>query len=132
MTHIPDSHKDIIEKAQVVILGTVGPNDEPQVTALWFHFDGETLRLSINDTRQKLKNLQLEPQASAFFIDTENPYRTIELRGTVTIEPDPDYDFASKVGEKYGGVDMRQMDKPGEVRSVVTLNVEKVHTFGDS
>lgn len=131
MTLIPDSHKDIIEKSQIVVLGTVGTQGEPQVTALWFHFDGETLRMSINNNRQKLKNMQREPRASAFFIDPENPYRTIELRGSVTIELDPDYVFASKVGEKYGGANLREMDKPGEKRSVVTLNVGKVHVFGE-
>lgn len=131
MSQIPETHKDLIEKSQVVVLGTAGPDGEPQVTALWFHFADGILRMSINNNRQKLKNLQRDPRASAFFIDPENPYRTIELRGSVTIEPDPDYVFASKVGEKYGGVDMRKMDKPGEVRSVITLNVEKIHTFGD-
>lgn len=131
MSQIPETHKDIIEKSQVVILGTAGPKGEPQATALWFYFEDDTLRMSINHNRQKLKNLQRDPRASAFFIDPENPYRTIELRGSVTIESDPDYVFASKVGEKYGGVDMRNMDKPGESRSVVTLEVEKVHTFGD-
>lgn len=131
MPQVPETHKDIIAKSQVVVLGTTGASGEPQVTALWFHFEDDILRMSINDNRQKAKNLRRDSRASAFFIDPENPYRTLELRGTVTVEPDPDYVFASKVGEKYGGVDMRQMDKPGEVRSVFTLNVEKVHAFGD-
>lgn len=131
MVQIPETHEDILEKSQIVTLGTIGPNGEPQVTALWFHFEDGTLRLSINNNRQKLKNMQRNPRVSAFFADPENPYRTIELRGSVSIEPDPEYLFASKVGEKYGGIDMRTMDKPGEVRSVVTVNIEKVHTFGE-
>lgn len=130
MTHIPDSHRDIIEKSQVVMLGTIAPKSGPQVTALWFYFDGDTLKMSLNDSRQKVKNLRLDPRASAFFIDPESPYRTIELRGTVSINPDPDYEFASKVGEKYNA-DMRQMDQPGETRSVVTLQIDRVLTFGE-
>lgn len=130
MNTIPESHKDILEKSQVVNLATTGPNGEPQVTALWFFMDDGVLRMSINDNRQKLKNLARDPRAAALFLDPENPYRTLELRGTVSIEPDPDYTFADKVGAKYGGANMREMDKPGETRSVVTLNVEKVHAFG--
>lgn len=130
MTTIPESHADIIEKNQVVTLGTIGPNGEPQVTALWFLMEDGVLRMSINDSRQKLKNLVRDPRASAFFLDPENPYRTLELRGTVSIEPDPDYAFGDKVGAKYGGADLREMDQPGQTRSVVTLNVEKVHVFG--
>lgn len=130
MSHIPESHRDIIEKSQIVMLGTLAPKSGPQVTALWFYFDGDTLRLSINDSRQKSKNLRHDPRASALFVDPENPYRTIELRGTVSIEPDSDYAFADKVGKKYNA-DMRKMDGPGESRSTVTLHVNKVHTFGE-
>ena len=129
MKTIPDSHIDIIEKSQVVTLGTIGPNGEPQVTALWFLMEDGVLRMSINDSRQKLKNLVRDPRASAFFLDPENPYRTVELRGTVNIEPDPDYTFGDRVGAKYGA-DLREMDQPGQTRSVVTLNIEKVHVFG--
>lgn len=130
MPQIPESHRDILEKSQVVILGTNGPKGEPQVTAMWFLLEGDTLRLSLNEARQKLKNMRRDPNVSAFFIDPENPYRTIELRGTVSIEPDPDYVFADKVGAKYGGADLREMDAPGQSRSVVTLSVEKIRTFG--
>lgn len=129
MNTIPESHRDIIENAPVAVLGTIGPHGEPQITALWFIYEDGVLRMSINTSRQKLKNLQRNPAASAFFIDMDAEQRTVELRGTVTLEPDPDYAFARKVGEKYGA-DMRQIDNPGESRMVVTLDVENVHTHG--
>lgn len=131
VSQIPDSHKDIVEKSQVAILGTNGPKGAPQLTATWFLFDGDTLRISLNNNRQKLKNLQKDPRASAFFIDPENPYRTLELRGSVEIEADPDYAFADNVGAKYGGANLREMDQPGETRSTVTFKVEKVLAFGE-
>ena len=129
MNIIPETHRDILENAQVVVLGTIGPHDEPQVTALWFLYEDGVLKMSINSTRQKLKNLQRNPVASAFFMDPATPYRTVELRGDVSIEPDPGYTFADNVGKKYGA-DMRAMDQPGESRSIVTFNVKHVHTFG--
>lgn len=129
MTKIPESHRDIIERSQVVILGTNGPDGEPQLTALWFHLEDDLLRMSINTTRQKLKNLERDPRASAFFIDPDNPYRTVELRGSVTIAADPHYAFADKVGAKYGS-DLRGMDRPGESRSTVTFAIDKINTFG--
>lgn len=129
MQSIPDSHRDLLENNQIVILATNGPAGEPQVTALWFLFDDGMIRMSINESRQKLKNLRKDPRASALFVDPANPYRTLELRGNVTIEPDPEYAFADKVGAKYSA-DLRKMDKEGESRAVVTLNFEKVHTFG--
>src|SRR5699024_10666512 len=106
-----------------------GPHGEPQTTALWFLYDNDMLRMSINSTRQKLKNLQRNPVASAFFMDPNTPYRTVELRGDVTIEPDTDYSFAERVGKKYDA-DLRELDNPGETRFTVAFNVKNVHIFG--
>ena len=130
MTSIPETHRDLLENNQIVMLATIGPQGEPQVTALWFLYEDGKVKMSINEYRQKLKNLRRDPRASALFVDPANPYKTLEIRGTVEIEPDSEYEFASRVGAKYGGTDMRKMDKPGEMRSMVTLIPEKVHTFG--
>ena len=46
-----------------------------------------------------------------------------------TPKPDPDYAFADKVGKKYGGVDLRKMDRPGERRVVVSLHPVKVNAI---
>ena len=35
-------------------------------------------------------------------LDLANPYRYLEIRGTADVEPDPDLEFANKVGAKYG------------------------------
>jgi PPOX class probable F420-dependent enzyme len=134
MTHpasIPASHRDLIETCQVVTLATNGADGLPQVTAMWFLAEEDgTIRLSLNTARQKVKNMLRDPRATLFFIDPASPYRTLELRSTVTIEPDPGYAFADRVGAKYGAADLRQMDQPGESRVVVTFTPVKVATFG--
>jgi hypothetical protein len=79
------------------------------------------VRFSLTTTRQKVKNLRTHPQASILVLDPPNPYRTIELRAVVDIALDPDYAFADRLVAKYGGLDVRAMDRPGETRVVVTL-----------
>lgn len=129
MANIPDSHRNLITDSQVVILATNGPDGLPQVTATWFLWEDDTLKLSLNTARQKVRNLRQDPALTAFFVDSASPYRTLELRGTITIEGDPDLAFADRVGEKYG-TNLRKMDEPGESRVVVSLNIKKVNTFG--
>lgn len=131
MLTVPESHQDIL-KADVGILATNGPDGYPQATALWFIVDGDGLvKFFLNDTRQKVKNLQARPEASFLVLDPANPYKTVELRGRVEIVPDPDYAFASKLAEKYGPVDFRAIDQPGQSRVVVTLHPNKVNTWGE-
>ena len=127
-TSIPESHQDLLQ-VQVATIATVGRDGFPQVTAVWFAQDDGEIKLSLNTTRQKVKNLTRRPECTLFIIDPANPYRTLEVRGRAEIAPDSDYAFASKVGQKYGA-DLRTMDKPGESRVVVTLHPTRVNTYG--
>jgi PPOX class probable F420-dependent enzyme len=117
---IPDSHRDLLE-ATVATLATVGEDGFPQVSEVWFLAEGDQIALSLNTARQKTKNLQTEPACTLFILDLANPYRYLEIRGTVDLVPDDDYEFADRVGAKYGGADLREHDGPGDRRVVVRI-----------
>ena len=126
-TTIPESHRDLLQ-TDVALLTTVGADGYPQTTALWFLYDDDGLiKLSLNNARQKTKNLQANPQVTFFVLDRANPMRTLEVRANAEVIPDADYAFATKLGAKYGGVDLRPMDQPGEQRMVVTLRPVRVN-----
>ena len=129
MTTFPESHQDLLQ-AEVATLATIGPDGFPQVTTLWFLFDDDTLKLWLNTSRQKVKNLQARPESTLFILDPANPYRTLEVRARAEITPDADYAFAKKLGAKYGGADFSANDRPGETRVVVSLQPVKVNTWG--
>jgi PPOX class probable F420-dependent enzyme len=130
MITIPETHQDLLN-ANVAMLATIGQDEYPQVTALWFLFDDDdVIRLSLNTTRQKVKNLRVRPECTFFVLDTTNPYRTLEIRARAVIEPDQDYTFARKLAAKYGGVDLRDSDRPGETRVVVSLQPIKINIWG--
>ncbi len=124
---IPDSHKDLLNQ-QVAVLGTIGPTGRPQLTATWFLAEGDTVQISLSTARQKVKNLQANPKVSLIIMD-DSKYKTVELRGEAEITPDSDYEFATKVGAKYGQ-DLRGWDPPGAQRVVVTIKPSKVLTWG--
>lgn len=125
MTEIPDSHRDLLDRP-VAVLATNGPDGIPQATAVWFLFEDGRIRFALNTSRQKTKNLQRDPKATVVILD-DSGYRYLEVRGNVTLEPDPDYEFSTRVGAKYGGADIRAMDGPGESRLKVTIEPTRVH-----
>jgi PPOX class probable F420-dependent enzyme len=125
MTDFPASHHDLLA-SEFATLATIDSGGFPQLTEVWFLFDGEEVRISLNTARLKTKNMQKRPECSLFILDLASPYRYLEIRGRARIEPDDDYAFADKVGAKYGGVDLRPMDQPGESRVVVTIEPVKV------
>ena len=59
---IPESHRDILESTALAYLATVGPHGEPQVSAVWFTWDGSFLLFTFNNKRQKYRNVLREPR----------------------------------------------------------------------
>src|SRR5918912_3006247 len=114
MTTIPESHRDLLD-IQFATLATLGRDGAPQLTEVWFlHDDGE-LKMSLNTSRLKTRNLRRRPECSLFLLDLQNPYRYVDVRGRARLEPDDDYAFADRVGAKYGTA-LREHDGPGDSR----------------
>jgi PPOX class probable F420-dependent enzyme len=116
---IPDSHRDLLD-AQFATLATVGEDGYPQLSEIWFLAQGDQVALSLNTSRQKLKNIETEPACTLLILDVANPYRYVEIRGTAVVEPDDDMEFARQVGAKYD-TDLREHDVPGDRRVKVRI-----------
>ena len=125
MPAIPASHRDLLD-GQVATLGTVGPDGRPQLSEVWFLADGDTVRTSLNTSRQKTRNLRANPAVTVFLLDLAMPYRYLEIRGDAEITPDDDYSFAERLGAKYQS-DLREHDQPGQSRVIVTIKPTRVN-----
>ncbi len=126
---IPSSHLDLLEQPIPVTLATLSPTGHPQLTAVWLVLEGEVLVTSLAGVRQKLKNMIARPQATVFVIDPRNPFRTLEVRCDVTIEPDPELTTLSKVLRAYG-TDLQSFEAPLEGRVAVVLHPVHVVALG--
>jgi PPOX class probable F420-dependent enzyme len=123
---VPESHRDLLD-TPFATLATVGPDGRPQVSEVWFLAEDDALRVSLNVTRQKTRNLVANPVISLFLLDLANPLRYLELRGDADVTPDDDYSFADRLAAKYGeGVNLREMDAPGQTRVVVTVKPVRI------
>jgi PPOX class probable F420-dependent enzyme len=125
MTNFPTSHQDLLH-GQVATLATIRNDGFPQLTEVWFLYEDGELKLSLNSSRLKTRNLEQRPQCSLLSLDLQNPYRYLEVRGIARIEPDDDYAFARRVGAKYDA-DLSVHDKPGDRRVVVTIEPVNVY-----
>ena len=124
---VPDNFRDLLD-AQVATFAAVDNSGQPQLTEVWFLHDDGQMKLSFNTDRAKARYLRERPQCSLLILDLSNPMRYVEIRGRAQIEPDDDYSFAERVGQKYGA-DLRQYDGPNASRIVVTIEPDKVHTL---
>lgn len=112
-------------------VATLGPDGEPQNNPVWFDWDGTHLRFSQTTTRQKLKNVQRDPRVAVSIVDPANPYRYLELRGTMTaVEPDPDKAFIDRMAHKYLGQEKYPWNRPGDERVVIVVKPEHSSSMG--
>jgi PPOX class probable F420-dependent enzyme len=100
---VPAGHRDLLEKSNCAHLATVRPDGSPQISVMWFDWDGKRARFSHTTGRQKFRNIAHEPRVSFSVSDSENPYRVLEVRGEVeSIEPDENHVFYQGLQERYG------------------------------
>lgn len=125
MVDIPASHRDLLD-SNVATLATIGPDGRPQVSAVWFLAEGDDVGVSLNTTRQKVRNLRRNPAATLFILDLANPMRYLEIRGDVELVPDDDYEYAGRLGAKYGA-DIRTFDPPEQTRVAAKFRPAKVN-----
>jgi PPOX class probable F420-dependent enzyme len=131
MATIPASHADLLTKPAFANLATLNPDGSPQVTPVWVDFDGSHVIVNTARGRVKAKNLAREPRVALSIADPANPYRYLGIQGRVVEMTEKGGDaHIDKMAKKYLGKDSYPFRQPGEVRLVVKIAPDKVHTNG--
>jgi PPOX class probable F420-dependent enzyme len=103
MAAIPQSYRDLFDKKAFAHIATIGADGTPQVTPVWTIWDGEFLRFTTTTDRQKGRNASARPHVALSINDPDQPYRYLEVRGTVErLDPDPEGVFFDVLAKRYG------------------------------
>jgi PPOX class probable F420-dependent enzyme len=130
-TTIPTTHADLLQKVAFANLATLNADGSPQVTPVWFDFDGTNLRMNTARGRMKDRNLRRDPRIAVSIMDPENPYRYIGIQGRVIEMTENGADaHIDKLAKKYINKDTYPWRAPGEVRVSLKIAIDKVHTNG--
>lgn len=128
---IPEKYADLLESNALVHIATIGPNGEPQNNPVWFGWDGQHVLISQTKGRQKFRNVQRNPRVALSIVDPANPYRYLEIRGSVVrIDEDPDRAFINSMAKKYIGQDVYPWHQPGDERVVLVIEPEHTTQMG--
>jgi PPOX class probable F420-dependent enzyme len=128
---VPEKYVDLLQKKTFANLGTLMPDGSPQVTPVWFDYDGNHILVNSARGRVKDKNMRRDPRVSIAITDPENPYRYLQIRGRVVdITEKGAADHIDKLAQKYLGQAKYPYAQPGEVRVKYTVEPEQVNTMG--
>ena len=124
---IPEKFSDLLQKKAFANLGTLMPDGQPQVTPVWFDYDGTYFIVNTAKGRVKDRNMRRDPRVSLAIMDPENPYRYLEVRGRVAeITEDGAVAHIDKMAKKYLGVDKYPYAQPGEQRVLFKIAPERL------
>lgn len=128
MIVIPENYQYLLkwETKAVAFLALTLSDGTPQVTPLWFDWDGTHILINTARKRVKDKVLHRHPKVALAIPDPADPYRYMQLRGPVVEETEiGGYDMICKLNEKYH--DKYEFPKrPGEVRVTYKILPEQV------
>jgi PPOX class probable F420-dependent enzyme len=128
---IPEQHKDLLSKVAFAHLATLMPDGSPQVTPVWFDYDGSHIRVNSAKGRVKDKNMRRNKRVALSVQDPDKPYRYFAVQGEIAeiIEDGADAHIDS-LAKKYLGKDKYPFRQPGEVRVIYRIRPQKVHASG--
>lgn len=128
---IPEEFKDLFGKVAYANIATVMPDGSPQVTPVWFDYDGNYLRVNSAKGRVKDKNMRRNKNVALSIQDPDNAYRYLAVRGKVDDITEEGADaHIDSLAKKYLGKDKYPFRGPGEVRVTYKIRPEKVSTMG--
>ncbi len=131
MAEIPASFHDLLMSPGIATLTTNGADGYPQSTALWYHFDGDMIRIVMQAGTRKAKNLQRDPRCTFILIDPRNSHRVIEVRADadLTVEQGDDRPLSTMILARYG-TSPERMSNVDAPRVIATLQPVRVNTVG--
>lgn len=132
---IPASHRDLLDGPVVVTLVTIMPDGQPQATPVWCNTDGEYVLVNTARGRQKDRNMTANPQVTLLAIDPQNPYRWLEVRGTVVeMTEQGGLEHINALAKLYAGRDDYYAAMPHlrgqETRVTIKIRPEHVNAGG--
>ena len=128
---IPSGYKDLLEKKTFASLATVNADGTPQVTPVWFDWDGSHLRVNTAKGRIKDKNMRSRPTVALAIMDPENPYRYLQIKGRVASVTETGADaHIDSLAKKYLGKDRYPYRKADEVRVTFAIALDRVQVMG--
>jgi len=121
---IPERLQDLLtrQKRAFAFLALVKKDGTPQVTPIWFDFDGQQFIFNTARGRVKDRIMRKHPRVAFVILDPDNSYRYLQVFGHVVAESEEDGRARIEdLNEKYQGKREYPV-RPGEVR--VTYRVE--------
>jgi PPOX class probable F420-dependent enzyme len=121
---LSDTAKELIEGKNLAHFVTLMKDGSPQVTPVWVDHDGTHVRINTAEGRQKPRNLQRDARVALSIVDSDSPYKYVQIRGRVVeVTREGAWEHICVLCEKYTGTP-NYPQRDGEQRIMVKIAPE--------
>lgn len=125
---IDEATRALLDGKNFATVATLNPDGGPQTSVVWILREGDTVVFSTTAGKRKALNLTRDPRISLTVFDVENPYHSVEIRGTAELSQDPHKSLPTRLSHKYLGE-----EAPAEpdvvIRLIVRVIPRRINTF---
>ncbi|MCP3755542.1 PPOX class F420-dependent oxidoreductase [Streptomyces sp. TBY4] len=110
--------RKLLDGRNFATVATLNADGAPQTSVVWIGREADTVVFSTTAGRLKARNLTRDPRISLTVYDAQNPYHSVDIRGTAELVEDPDKRLPRELSHKYLG-----QDPPPEADEILRLVV---------
>ena len=141
LAELDPMYRQLLDDPVTAIVAVTGADGLPNLTPVWFDYEGDTVLLNLATHRKKVNWLRQAPHATFLLMNPENTYHWVSLKTEVAREISEDDPVEGprvtaqldRIWVKYTGNEPPYgLRDPSfdERRVLFELNVVKVATFG--
>jgi PPOX class probable F420-dependent enzyme len=99
----PDDLADLLRQPLVAVLATYRKDGSVLLSPVWHQWRDGGFDVVVYATDVKLQHLRRDPRASVVVYEHDPPYRGLEVRGEVTLDPEGAADAIAAIAVRYLG-----------------------------
>ena len=120
--------KALLDGVNFPVVATVSPDGAPHSSVVWAQRDSDTVLFATARHQAKGCNLTNNPRISISLFNRDNPYQSVQIRGTTEfLDTDPER-LINELAVKYTG-EGQPPNNDGVDRVVVRVTPDKVTPF---
>ena len=141
VAELDETYKQLMDKPIPVVMAVVGGDGRPNLTPMWFDYEGDKVLVNVAEQRRKTDWIRNTPQMTLLLLNPANMYHWMSLKVTVEREISEDDPTdgprvtaqLNKIWKKYiGEGEEYGLRDPSfnERRVLFECRVDRIATFG--
>jgi PPOX class probable F420-dependent enzyme len=134
-------YRQLLDEPITAVIAVIGGSGRPNMTPVWFDYEGDTVLLNLATHRKKVDWLRKNPEATFLLLNPANAYHWVSIKATVRREVSEDDPAEGtrvtaqldRIWTKYTGNEgpygLRDPAKD-ERRVLFEFDVDSIATFG--